>query len=582
MSFPPPPPDPSQRGSNAQNQVLTLQSRIGLIKTQASNFKSPVNKAVTSIQTLPKDKTLREKEMKALMKHTRWTRKKIEPTLQRLIQDKPLRRFYGPHADFSDDAFEEHSRKLVWALRGFVERWYAATDLQRDKARAHHIWHLMTPTFVEYALAVAESDDATGGWDSILQNSVQRKWLVAGILTCIYDKCIFQNPNRVLFGSNKGEEELLHKIDRNFFDSSKGDGFSRQKLRAKAVKDILGNAGITCDFFPEVEKLTERIHRVLLPLTRYLWNDYEPQGLYQQLFDLTSDFAYFHIAVRCCPDIITITSLCPGAPYDPREHYCLDLEIWQQSKAAIQEQQSVVTKVIAGTTEVGSANPASDKDTSVSSVIIPYRPYTKICVFPIIRKYKAGSGMPGGDADGLRQYDINKGAALIYYGKFDRSLPPECLRGKINKELERLQSNENVEHGLALALLRVSGWKTSTQRRANKAYARRSLKPTGVQKSKGTGRSPQTIFGRRKARRDPKPQRSISSSLIPVSLAMLAGVVYIARDAVTREHHDLAAGVFEVVKENIVQRVLAVPIYFQEHWLEIRACASEVVGRIRL
>ncbi|RDW73121.1 hypothetical protein BP6252_07028 [Coleophoma cylindrospora] len=582
MSFPQPAPDPSQSGSNAQNRVLTLQSRIDLIKTQASTFKSLVNESATSIQILPNHKALGEKETKALMKHTRWTRKKIEPTLQRLIQDKPLRRFYGPHADFSDDAFEEHSKKLVWALRGFVERWYAATDLEGDKAKVHHIWHLMTPTFVEYTLAVAESDDATGGWDSILQNSVQRKWLVAGILTCIYDKCIFQNPNRVLFGSNKGEEELLHKIDRNFFDSSKGDGFSRQKLRAKAVKDILGNAGITCDFFPEVEKLTERIRQVLLPLTRYLWNDYEPQGFYQQLFDLTSDFAYFQIAVRCCPDIITITSLYPGTPYDPREHYCLDLDIWQQSKSAIQEQQSVIREVIAGTTEVGSADPARVKDTPVSSVIIHYRPYTKICVFPIIKKYKAGSGMPGGDANGLRQYDINKGAALIYYGKFDRSLPPECLREKINKELERLQSNENVKHGLALALLRLFGWKTSTQRYAKKKHARRSLKPIGVQKSKGTGRSRQTIFGGRKARRDRKPQRPITTSLIPISLAMLAGVVYIARDGVTREHHDLAAGVFEVVKENIVPRVIAVPISLQEHWLEIRAFASEVVGRITL
>ena len=72
----------------------------------------------------------------------------------------------------------------------------------------------LAPEFVRYAEQVAEPDPATGGWDPLLKDTLQRKWLLVGILVRILEMKVFSQN---LWGAGTEEGQMLHELDRAFF-----------------------------------------------------------------------------------------------------------------------------------------------------------------------------------------------------------------------------------------------------------------------------------------------------------------------------------------------------------------------------
>jgi hypothetical protein len=127
----------------------------------------------------------------------------------------PIRLDFQPHPleDRSDAWFTEQFRLLFRRTSTFAEVYFGIQSLSQREI--YQPWAAgLTPELVRYAEQVAEADPATGGWDPLLKDTTQRKWLIAGILVRILQVKVFgQN----LWGSSTAEEQLLHELDRAFF-----------------------------------------------------------------------------------------------------------------------------------------------------------------------------------------------------------------------------------------------------------------------------------------------------------------------------------------------------------------------------
>ncbi len=70
-----------------------------------------------------------------------------------------------------------------------------------------------TPEFIYWCEQVAEPDPKTG-WDSLLRDGKERKWLVMGVIVRILRTKIFDEE---LFGTDEREAELMHGVEKTFF-----------------------------------------------------------------------------------------------------------------------------------------------------------------------------------------------------------------------------------------------------------------------------------------------------------------------------------------------------------------------------
>jgi hypothetical protein len=141
----------------------------------------------------------------------------VEPKIDLAkLAPQPLRISYKPHPleDRSDAWYTEMLRRLFRQTDKFATHYFGVHDL--DAGEFFEPWAAgMTDEFITWAEQVAESDPnlGTGSWDDLLRDTVQRKWLVMGILMKIVRVKIFDVD---LFGAGKEQAELLHGLSRAF------------------------------------------------------------------------------------------------------------------------------------------------------------------------------------------------------------------------------------------------------------------------------------------------------------------------------------------------------------------------------
>lgn len=120
-----------------------------------------------------------------------------------------------PPKERSDAWWVESFRRLYHQMEGVLAHYFTLHDISQSSGSP---WALgMTPEFVRWAEQVAEPDwEAAGssaGWDELLKDSTQRKWLLMAVLMKIFKVKIF---NEYLFGASKAQKEACFTLDRAF------------------------------------------------------------------------------------------------------------------------------------------------------------------------------------------------------------------------------------------------------------------------------------------------------------------------------------------------------------------------------
>lgn len=114
--------------------------------------------------------------------------------------------------EMPDEWFVEAFRLLFRRIEKFFDEYFCTQDLEGEY---HQPWALKhTPEFLNYVLQVADQERGQGGWDALLRDTKQRKWLLMGILMKILMVKVFDED---LWGANKEEKELMFAIEKATF-----------------------------------------------------------------------------------------------------------------------------------------------------------------------------------------------------------------------------------------------------------------------------------------------------------------------------------------------------------------------------
>ena len=279
------------------------------------------------------------------------------------LNPQPVQMWFNTHPviDRTDEWFVAEFRSLFRRLETYFAKYFCVHNL--DEGDFHQPWAVNnTAGFLNYAQRVAEPDPSSGGWDKILRDTEQRKWLLVGIMITILESKVFKED---LWGATKEEKELMfgiekalltqegttsHPIVESYTDLR--PGFARTKLRAETVRTILGPGPVTVNFHPEVAKLTARVSLLFKPLLDYMYAIPSPDGAeipslwdqYQDLHNVISHAAYLSLCIRLSPTIFYFTSLSPGEAFQPDDQHTLETHIFTASKAQIVADYDAVLK----------------------------------------------------------------------------------------------------------------------------------------------------------------------------------------------------------------------------------------------
>ncbi|KAF4635007.1 hypothetical protein G7Y89_g3089 [Cudoniella acicularis] len=362
-----------------------------------------------------------------------------------------------PLKDRDDNWFVGMFEKLFDQTSNFAEKFFLIHDLNSEDW--YQPWaQKFSPEFLHWTRQVAEEDPSpgNGSWDDLLRDTTQRKYFVMAILVRIFHEMIF---NIDLWGADPQQKELLLGIDRAFFNR---EGFARTALRSETVCSIVGRGPVTQYFYQEVATLTAQLFLLLKPLTDYLYAMAPPKGTvipsivdqYQALHDLVSNAAYLSICVRLSPTIFFWVDVTPGTYYDRDDHTFLDIRSWTQSKQNVvdfynsqvlehKNELAIAENVVKDLEAQGKGNTRRGRATrqrlveiqtvAPKALIYEYRAMAKISVWPSIKRFKPGSAedekkeredpgnkIPLYKKNGSREFEVSKGAIVVYYGKTNR------------------------------------------------------------------------------------------------------------------------------------------------------------------
>ncbi|ESZ98077.1 hypothetical protein SBOR_1533 [Sclerotinia borealis F-4128] len=359
----------------------------------------------------------------------------------------PIQLEFTPHleSDRSNEWFQNAYAVLFERIVALAREHFGFQELQSE---FHEPWAVEMPDeFLRYCELVAEPDPAVGGWDELLINTESRRFLIVGIIVKILEVKVFA-PS--LWGNNEEGEELLHGLDRALLD---GEGYARQALRSRSIRTLLGGASVTPNFHSDCTTLTAQMILLLGPLFNYLTilparpNTITPApaAFYQGLHNIVSSAAYLSICVRISPTIIHIAHLVPGTPYSTDEDTSILQSSWTLSKTIVQHDWNTrhalmeVERANAegyklGYETIGRQNSRAGRQATrnfeaIEQQFAAHKPpgYThrasvKIAVWPVIRRYWAGNGKPGGEMDGQSVYVVTNAGAVFYYKETDKEV----------------------------------------------------------------------------------------------------------------------------------------------------------------
>lgn len=129
------------------------------------------------------------------------------------LAPQPLRIDYKTHPleERSDQWFITMFNKLFQMCDSFAGTFFGVHDLEAGQFYEPLEEVEVSAEFIHWASQVAEEDPVMGGWDYVLRNSRQRRWLVMAILMRIIKIKIFDTD---LWGANQEQCELLFGIER--------------------------------------------------------------------------------------------------------------------------------------------------------------------------------------------------------------------------------------------------------------------------------------------------------------------------------------------------------------------------------
>lgn len=128
------------------------------------------------------------------------------------LNPQPIQSVFPQHplGDRSDEWFVNEFRKLFRRIEKFLDEYFCIQNL--DEGEFHQPWAINhTPEFLNYVLQVAEQDPEQGGWDKMLRDTNQRKWLLMGMLMRILEVKVFGGD---LWGATKEEKELMFGLEK--------------------------------------------------------------------------------------------------------------------------------------------------------------------------------------------------------------------------------------------------------------------------------------------------------------------------------------------------------------------------------
>ncbi|KAJ8066024.1 hypothetical protein OCU04_005118 [Sclerotinia nivalis] len=428
-------------------------------------------------------------------RRTRWSWMAQSPNIIADLKNfMPLQFEFPPHPerDRSNDWFQDAYAVLFDRIIVFAKDYFGFQDLEGN---FNEPWAIDMPDeFYRYVELIAEPDPAVGGWDEMLTNTETRTFLIVGIIVKILEVKVFA-PN--LWGNTKEGEDLLHNLDRALLDS---EGYSRQQLRCKSIRTLLGGASVTPNFHKDCTTLTAQILLLLGPLFDYLTllparpNTIIPQptALYQSLHNIISSAAYLSLCTRISPTIMHITSLVPGSLYSPEEHTSILQPSWTLSKTIIQDRWTrdhelmEVERAQAEGYKIGYEIAGQARQQSKAGMLAlqrfldaqkklaehkppgyTHRASVKIAVWPVTRRYWAGNSKPGGDMDGQSVYNVTGAGAVFYYKEIDKPVESlfdfvarkkKMIHGRYKRARDLLAVLGLLSLGVFLVLFYVVGW----------------------------------------------------------------------------------------------------------------------------
>ncbi|TGO11097.1 hypothetical protein BTUL_0117g00130 [Botrytis tulipae] len=406
----------------------------------------------------------------------------------------PLQLEHPPHpnGDRSNAWFKDEYANLYVAIVRFATEFFGFQDLQEG---FHEPWAVRMPEeFYRYVELVAEPDTVVGGWDEMLLDTSTREYLIVGIIVRILEARVF---SPVLWGNTKEGEEFLHGLDRALLDS---EGYSRQELRHRSIRTLLGGASLTPNFHKDCTQLTAQVLLLFMPLFNYLTllpagpETVTPKAtaLYQALHNIFSSAAYLSICIRISPTIIHTVSLLPGTAYKPDEHTSILQKSWTLSKTVVQNnwnrdhealeiERAEAEGYVIGYRNAGDRRLESNAGLralrrlqDVQKKLADHNPpgftheaAVKIAIWPVTKRYWAGSSKPGGDMDGQSVFDVTNAGAVFYYKEKDKPIEPlldfvtekkKKLGGRYERVKDLLAVLALLSLGAFMVLLYVVGW----------------------------------------------------------------------------------------------------------------------------
>ncbi|TGO65491.1 hypothetical protein BCON_0002g00750 [Botryotinia convoluta] len=406
----------------------------------------------------------------------------------------PLQLEHPPHpdGDRSNAWFKDEYANLYIAIVKFATEFFGFQELQEG---FHEPWAVRMPEeFYRYVELVAEPDTVVGGWDEMLLNTSTRKYLIVGIIVKILEARVFSS---VLWGNTKEGEEFLHGLDRALLDS---EGYSRQELRHRSIRTLLGGASLTPNFHKDCTKLTAQVLLLFMPLFNYLTllpagpETVTPKAtaLYQALHNIFSSTAYLSICIRISPTIIHTVSLIPGTAYKPDEHTSILQTSWTLSKTVVQNnwnrdreeleiERAEAEGYVIAYRNAGNARLESNAGLralrrlqNVQKKLADHKPpgFTheagvKIAIWPVTKRYWAGNSKPGGDMDGQSVFNVTTAGAVFYYKEKGKPIEPlldfvaekkKKLGGRYERVKDLLAVLGLLSLGAFVVLLYVVGW----------------------------------------------------------------------------------------------------------------------------
>jgi len=129
------------------------------------------------------------------------------------LNAQPTQLVFPPHVDGRNDQwFEDEFQRLYKSVRLYFDMYFGREDLDDDDQP----WaEDFGDEFLNFAEQVAEADPQTG-WDVIIKDGKQRRYLFVGILWTVLEKKIF---DELLFGATDVEKEALFATERAMISS---------------------------------------------------------------------------------------------------------------------------------------------------------------------------------------------------------------------------------------------------------------------------------------------------------------------------------------------------------------------------